>query len=180
MTSYVLHSFFIIHARVSLCVSQAKIREVLILTIALSIKFEQREYEFCIFLCTCNSHKGRINTLILMTCASDIQTILIIRICKFTKLITLYFPSCFNKFFQVVAVLLHYFLLTTLMWMLVEAVNMYQALIKVFTKYSGYFMLKRCIAAWGKSNEVLQRTCQVEANSKITEFEFKRCSLFSD
>ena len=28
---------------------------------------------------------------------------------------------------------------------------MYQALIKVFTKYSGYFMLKRCIAAWGKT-----------------------------
>ena len=46
--------------------------------------------------------------------------------------------------------LLHYFLLTTLMWMLVEAVNMYQALIKVFTKYSGYFMLKRCVGAWGK------------------------------
>ena len=177
MTSYVLHSFYIIHALVRLCLSQAKIHEMFILTISLSIKFEQREYEFYIFFCTCNSHKGRINTLILMTCASDIQRILIIRICR---LITLYFQSCFNKLFQVVAVALHYFLLTTLMWMLVEAVNMYQAFIKVFTKYTGYFMLERCIAAWGKSNEVLQRTCQVEANSKFTKFEFKRCSLFSD
>lgn len=47
------------------------------------------------------------------------------------------------------AILLHYFLLTSLMWMCTEAVNMYQALIKVFTTYSSYFILKRCIVAWG-------------------------------
>ena len=46
-------------------------------------------------------------------------------------------------------VLLHYFLLTSLMWMCTEAINMYQALIKVFTTYSSYFILKRCIVAWG-------------------------------
>lgn len=47
------------------------------------------------------------------------------------------------------AILLHYFLLTSLMWMCTEAVNMYQALIKVFTTYSSYFILKRCLVAWG-------------------------------
>jgi len=50
----------------------------------------------------------------------------------------------------VVAILIHYFLLTTLTWMCTEAINMYQALITVFTKYSSYFILKRCIVAWGE------------------------------
>ncbi|XP_061187542.1 adhesion G protein-coupled receptor B1-like [Saccostrea echinata] len=49
----------------------------------------------------------------------------------------------------IAAILLHYFLLTSLMWMCTEAVNMYQALIKVFTTYSSYFILKRCLVAWG-------------------------------
>lgn len=51
---------------------------------------------------------------------------------------------------KTVAILLHYFLLSTIAWMLVEAINMYQALITVFAKYSGFFMLKRCLFAWGK------------------------------
>ena len=51
---------------------------------------------------------------------------------------------------KTVAILLHYSLLASLCWMLVEAVNMYHALITVFTKYAGAFMLKRCIFAWGK------------------------------
>ncbi|XP_048742170.2 adhesion G protein-coupled receptor B1-like isoform X2 [Ostrea edulis] len=50
---------------------------------------------------------------------------------------------------MITAILLHYFLLTSLMWMCTEAINMYQALIKVFTTYSSYFILKRCIVAWG-------------------------------
>ncbi|ESO84327.1 hypothetical protein LOTGIDRAFT_74363, partial [Lottia gigantea] len=48
-----------------------------------------------------------------------------------------------------VAVFLHLFLLATLMWMLVEAVEMYQALVTVFKKYARFYMLKRCIAGWG-------------------------------
>lgn len=56
---------------------------------------------------------------------------------------------------RVVAILLHYFLLTTLTWMLVEAVNMYQALITVFAKYSGFFMLKRCLFAWGNNTFIV-------------------------
>lgn len=49
-----------------------------------------------------------------------------------------------------IAILLHYFLLTSLMWMLTEAINMYHALITVFTTYTSQFILKRCLVAWGK------------------------------
>ncbi|XP_023930468.1 neurogenic locus notch homolog protein 1 isoform X2 [Lingula anatina] len=49
----------------------------------------------------------------------------------------------------VVAVLLHYFTLTTLMWMLVEAVHMYRLLVKIFRTYEPRFMLKRLLIAWG-------------------------------
>ncbi|CAG2185175.1 Adhesion G-protein coupled receptor G4 [Mytilus edulis] len=48
-----------------------------------------------------------------------------------------------------IAILLHYFLLTSLMWMLTEAINMYHALITVFTTYSSQFILRRCVIAWG-------------------------------
>ncbi|XP_054720828.1 uncharacterized protein LOC129230455 [Uloborus diversus] len=48
-----------------------------------------------------------------------------------------------------VAVLVHYFLLSTLAWMCVEAVNMYQLLVHVFASSESHFMLKRAILAWG-------------------------------
>lgn len=48
-----------------------------------------------------------------------------------------------------VAVLIHYFLLTSLAWMCVEAINMYHMLIYVFASTETHFMLKRCLVAWG-------------------------------
>lgn len=48
-----------------------------------------------------------------------------------------------------VAVLTHYLVLTSLMWMLVEAINMYQLLITVFATSETKFMCKRMICAWG-------------------------------
>ncbi|KAG8183212.1 hypothetical protein JTE90_005661 [Oedothorax gibbosus] len=48
-----------------------------------------------------------------------------------------------------VAILVHYFLLTTLMWMCIEAINMYHLLIHVFASSESHFMLKRAILAWG-------------------------------
>ena len=52
---------------------------------------------------------------------------------------------------QVVAVLLHYFILTTFFWMGVEAVNIYQMFVKVFRGGSQKrFLLKSSLAAWGK------------------------------
>lgn len=49
----------------------------------------------------------------------------------------------------------HYLVLSSLTWMLVEAIHMYQMLILVFTNTETYFMLKRMIAAWGKSHVII-------------------------
>lgn len=70
---------------------------------------------------------------------------------------------------MIVAILLHYFLLTSLMWMCTEAVNMYQALVTVFAKYSSYFILKRCIVSWGKWI----------VSGNITCFSLKICNIMS-
>ncbi|RZF45128.1 hypothetical protein LSTR_LSTR000538 [Laodelphax striatellus] len=48
-----------------------------------------------------------------------------------------------------VALAIHYLVLTSLAWMLVEAINMYQLLITVFASVESRFMLKRIIGAWG-------------------------------
>ncbi|XP_033104074.1 adhesion G-protein coupled receptor G6-like [Anneissia japonica] len=42
-----------------------------------------------------------------------------------------------------------YFILVTMMWNGVEAVNLYQALVKVFTPYTSHFVLRSGIVAWG-------------------------------
>ncbi|XP_076367674.1 uncharacterized protein LOC143255622 isoform X2 [Tachypleus tridentatus] len=49
----------------------------------------------------------------------------------------------------IVAIFIHYFLLTSLAWMCVEAINMYQMLIHVFASTETRFLLKRCLIAWG-------------------------------
>ena len=52
---------------------------------------------------------------------------------------------------QVVAALLHYFILTTFFWMAVEAINIYQMFVKVFRKGSQKrFLLRSSLVAWGK------------------------------
>ncbi|KAM9354916.1 adhesion G-protein coupled receptor G6 [Pholidichthys leucotaenia] len=48
-----------------------------------------------------------------------------------------------------VAVLLHYFLLTSFTWMGLESVHMYIALVKVFNTYIRRYILKFCIMGWG-------------------------------
>ncbi|XP_069694647.1 uncharacterized protein [Periplaneta americana] len=48
-----------------------------------------------------------------------------------------------------VALLTHYLVLTSLMWMLVEALNMYHLLITVFATSETKFMCKRMVFAWG-------------------------------
>ena len=50
-----------------------------------------------------------------------------------------------------VAALLHYLTLTTMMWMAVEARNMYVSTVKVFPEESSRYMLKACLIAWGES-----------------------------
>lgn len=47
----------------------------------------------------------------------------------------------------------HYLVLSSLSWMLVEAVHMYQLLILVFANSETCFMLKRMVSAWGKLDQ---------------------------
>ena len=49
-----------------------------------------------------------------------------------------------------VASLLHYLTLASMMWMAVEARNMYVSTVKVFPEDSSRYMLKACLIAWGK------------------------------
>ncbi len=48
-----------------------------------------------------------------------------------------------------VAALLHYLALTTMMWMAVEARNMFVSTVKVFPEDTPRYMLKACLIAWG-------------------------------
>ena len=50
----------------------------------------------------------------------------------------------------VVAVLLHYFILTSVAWMGVEAVNMYILSVKVVGAHISKFLWKASVLAWGK------------------------------
>ena len=50
-----------------------------------------------------------------------------------------------------VAVLLHYFILTTFSWMGVEAANLYQMFVKVFqTRNQKGFLIRASAIAWGR------------------------------
>ena len=52
---------------------------------------------------------------------------------------------------QLTAVLLHYFILATFMWMGVEAFNIYKIFVKVFQKRSRkIFLIRASIIAWGE------------------------------
>ncbi|XP_038077322.1 adhesion G-protein coupled receptor G6-like [Patiria miniata] len=54
-----------------------------------------------------------------------------------------------------VAALLHYLTLSTMMWMAVEARNMYVSTVKVFPEDAPRYMLKACLIAWGSPLIVL-------------------------
>ncbi|XP_033114392.1 adhesion G-protein coupled receptor G2-like isoform X1 [Anneissia japonica] len=49
----------------------------------------------------------------------------------------------------VAGALLHYFLLSSVFWMSVQAVNMYYLFVKVFDAHVLHFFLKGCLFAWG-------------------------------
>nr|KAG5695015.1 hypothetical protein BaRGS_015839 [Batillaria attramentaria] len=71
-----------------------------------------------------------------------------------------------------VAVLLHYLLLASLAWMLVEAVEMYRALVTVFAKYAACYMLKRCLVGWGLPIVIVAITLGVDRRNYQPEEEF--------
>ncbi|XP_066283071.1 adhesion G-protein coupled receptor G6-like isoform X1 [Branchiostoma lanceolatum] len=64
-----------------------------------------------------------------------------------------------------VAVMLHYFLLTSMAWMGLEALNLYLAIMKVFNTYYRHFMLKFCIAGWGSPAVVVAITLAVNVDN---------------
>ena len=63
-----------------------------------------------------------------------------------------------------VAALIHYFTLTTTMWMGVEARNLYSKLVTIFGDEKDWFMTAACIASWGKilDFETLVNLCVCE------------------
>ncbi|KAM3603119.1 uncharacterized protein V6R79_016738 [Siganus canaliculatus] len=64
-----------------------------------------------------------------------------------------------------VAVLLHYFLLTSFTWMALESVHMYIALVKVFNTYIRRYILKFCIVGWGLPAVLVGIVVAVDKNS---------------
>ena len=50
----------------------------------------------------------------------------------------------------IVGFVIHYFLLVSMAWMLVEGVNMYLLFVKVYNVSVSNFMLKASLCAWGK------------------------------
>ena len=51
---------------------------------------------------------------------------------------------------ETIAVLLHYFVLASFCWMVVEAFNIYRSFVIVFRPAASKFMIKANIFAWGK------------------------------
>ena len=51
---------------------------------------------------------------------------------------------------MIVAVLLHYFILVSFMWMLMEAILQYLTFVKILGTYITRFTLKTVIPAWGE------------------------------
>jgi len=52
---------------------------------------------------------------------------------------------------KVVAILLHYLILVSFMWMLMEAILQYLTFVKILGTYITRFTLKTVVPAWGKS-----------------------------
>ncbi|XP_038052381.1 uncharacterized protein LOC119725091 [Patiria miniata] len=68
-----------------------------------------------------------------------------------------------------VAALLHYLTLSTMMWMAVEARNMYVSTVKVFPEDTPRYMLKACLIAWGSPLIVLTITLAAATHHYGTE-----------
>ncbi|XP_077864329.1 adhesion G-protein coupled receptor G6-like [Saccoglossus kowalevskii] len=63
------------------------------------------------------------------------------------------------------AVLLHYFLLAVVMWMALEAFNMYLQLVKIFKTYIRHFMLKFCLIGWGIPVVIIAITLTIDIDN---------------
>ena len=75
-------------------------------------------------------------------------------------------PGC-----RAVAVLLHYFVLTVVLWMGVEGYQMYLAFVKVLATYQRNFMLKISVFAWGVPAVIVAITAAVSISSYGGEYQ---------
>ncbi|XP_071133675.1 adhesion G-protein coupled receptor G6-like isoform X1 [Mytilus edulis] len=66
---------------------------------------------------------------------------------------------------KIVAVALHYVLLSAMCWMLIEAFYMYLALIKVFNTYFSHFLLKCCLFGWGMPLIIVAATLGINSTN---------------
>ena len=71
---------------------------------------------------------------------------------------------------RAVAALLHYFMLTVVLWMGVEGYQMYLAFVKVLATYQKNFMLKISVFAWGVPAIIVIITAASVTNSYGNEY----------
>ncbi|XP_067675291.1 adhesion G-protein coupled receptor G6-like isoform X2 [Haliotis asinina] len=76
---------------------------------------------------------------------------------------------------KAVAVMLHYFMLSALTWMAIEAFYMYLALVVVFKTYYTNFMLKCCVIGWGLPIVVVAITLGINATENYGELSSGIC-----
>lgn len=65
---------------------------------------------------------------------------------------------------RIVALLLHYLTLSSIMWMGVEGYNMYMSFVQVMATYQSKFMLKASLVAWGLPVLIVAITVSVATN----------------
>ncbi|XP_033127596.1 adhesion G-protein coupled receptor G2-like [Anneissia japonica] len=73
------------------------------------------------------------------------------------------------------AALLHYFLLSSIFWMSVQAVKMYYLLVKVVNSHVSHFVFKACLFAWGFPVIIVLVSVFIDHNSYV--YSAKYCFL---
>lgn len=86
----------------------------------------------------------------------EMSTRLLFQLCVALALLNIFFiaaasPSSRTAACSVLAVMVHYFLLSTFFWTFVQSVYLYRHVVEVFSKAVSKFFLKACLFAWGKS-----------------------------
>lgn len=69
---------------------------------------------------------------------------------------------------KVVAVLLHYTLLASMMWMAIEAVHIYLAMVVVFRTYLSHFIIRCSVFAWGLPLGIVVLTLGINTTENYT------------
>ncbi|XP_071943009.1 uncharacterized protein [Antedon mediterranea] len=65
----------------------------------------------------------------------------------------------------VIAGLIHYFLLTSMFWMSVQAINLYYLIVKVYNTHVSRFVLKACVFAWGLPAVIVAITVSIDVDN---------------